>query len=237
MDVLCPSRVILCLRNEDGEPYLEELGEHPFLRDVRTPCDAVVDSTLPLIKPSDIAIVETKASYIFKAYVHGSITCVKTEGLHTERSIWREIVILQYLAENPIHCGVHFPYILELVRSEFNDEVIGFLMNHIEARGTLASLHAEAFPRARRLEWGRQIKAAVHALHAHGQIWGDVKPDNILVDMHGRLWITDFGGGTTTGWVDERLIESIEGDLQGVNRIFEFLHIAEQGSRTVAEYL
>ena len=57
-------------------------------------------------------------------------------------------------------------------------------------------------------------------------IWGDGKPDNILIhDKIDDAWVIDFGGGYTKGWVDEELQETLEGDEQALGRIHDFLKI------------
>jgi tRNA A-37 threonylcarbamoyl transferase component Bud32 len=63
----------------------------------------------------------------------------------------------------------------------------------------------------------------VTQLHRAGIIWGDAKAENVLIARDSNAWITDFGGGYTRGWVDEGKAGTLEGDLQGVAKILDFL--------------
>jgi Ser/Thr protein kinase RdoA (MazF antagonist) len=73
---------------------------------------------------------------------------------------------------------------------------------------------------------GAQIRGTVDSLHDVGVIWGDGKPDNILIhDKIDDAWVIDFGGGYTKGWVDQELLETLEGDEQVLGRIHDFLKI------------
>ncbi len=42
-------------------------------------------------------------------------------------------------------------------------------------------------------ELGVQAAEALHYAHQNGIVHRDIKPSNLLVDQHGKLWITDFG--------------------------------------------
>lgn len=46
-----------------------------------------------------------------------------------------------------------------------------------------------------------------------------MKSDNILVDKSDEIWMIDFGGGYTRGWVDSEIAETVEGDRQGLQKI------------------
>jgi hypothetical protein len=33
-------------------------------------------------------------------------------------------------------------------------------------------------------------------------VWGDFKPQDMLIDKEDKVWLVDFGGGLTHGWVE-----------------------------------
>ena len=44
-----------------------------------------------------------------------------------------------------------------------------------------------------------QIESAVRLLHENGFVWGDIKPENVLIDRSRHAWLIDFGGSWTDG--------------------------------------
>jgi serine/threonine protein kinase len=103
--------------------------------------------------------------------------------------------------------------------------LVGLLLTYIENKGTLKDVAPWSdCINEDRLRWSMQIQNCVKCLHEAGVVWGDAKPENVLVDMKGDAWLIDFGGSYTPGWVDEDKQETVEGDLQGVQRIVDWLH-------------
>ncbi|KAK2591294.1 hypothetical protein QQS21_011012 [Conoideocrella luteorostrata] len=78
-------------------------------------------------------------------------------------------------------------------------------------------------PMTVRRTWMRQLDTMLGRLHSAGIIWGDVKAENVLIDLDNNAWITDFGGGYTAGWVDKALAGTKAGDEMGMTKIRRLL--------------
>jgi tRNA A-37 threonylcarbamoyl transferase component Bud32 len=68
-----------------------------------------------------------------------------------------------------------------------------------------------------------QIEHTVTTLHEHGTVWGDAKPDNLVVDLDGKIWVVDVGGGLTEGWVEPSMFHTEERDLHALAKMKEGL--------------
>src|SRR5207249_6789369 len=68
------------------------------------------------------------------------------------------------------------------------------VMEFIEGETLAAAIRRKALiPTSTKLQWMEQLCSAVGYAHANGVIHRDLKPLNIIVDMHGRLKVLDFG--------------------------------------------
>ncbi|KAF2020987.1 hypothetical protein BU24DRAFT_416667 [Aaosphaeria arxii CBS 175.79] len=111
-----------------------------------------------------------------------------------------------------------------VVEDEGTGRVVGLLLGYVECGNrTLVCAASDGKGGALREKWAGQVRRSVEELHARGIVWGDAKPENVLVDENDDAWLIDFGGGYTSGWVDKELVNTQEGDLQGLQRIEEFL--------------
>ncbi|KAK2591215.1 hypothetical protein QQS21_011100 [Conoideocrella luteorostrata] len=101
----------------------------------------------------------------------------------------------------------------------------GLLYDWIEMRdaGVLTYVLKPDTPSSLREKWATQIQRTVTELHRLGVIWGDVKPDNVLIDINDNAIVIDLEGGTTRGWVDHDIGGSLEGDLQGLGKLINFV--------------
>ena len=104
--------------------------------------------------------------------------------------------------------------------------VVGILMEHIDKSPlNLADILSknDIIEKSRRERWATQIEDTLNQLHAIGVVWGDAKTSNILIDEKDDVWIIDFGGGQTLGWVDYKLVGTKDGDLHVLKRTLEAL--------------
>ena len=120
-----------------------------------------------------------------------------------------------------------------LVRDR-SGKVLGLLLSYIDSElVTLACAVEPETAMSLRQRWAEQVTQTLTSLHAAGITWGDAKPENVLVDLEDNAWIVDFGGLYTEGWVDEDIAGTVQGDLQGLSKIVEYINATYTGTATI----
>lgn len=137
----------------------------------------------------------------------------------------RELQVMKRIESEGLHHEMRVPLLRGLVQfskstnTSQKEDLMGFLLDPIQKPVPLTNMLDSDVPEEKRLKWAEESARMVDLLHQHGIIWGDAKGDNFMVDKNDDLWIIDFGGSYTEGWVDEELKETEEGDEQGIERL------------------
>jgi serine/threonine protein kinase len=173
--------------------------------------------TLPTFSQTLVRRLERFDDEIFKVEHGGQQYCLKT--VHSKEGgsgLKREITTLQ-------RC--QHPHIISLRGVVVNDssKVEGMLTEFIPNPITLERFDFTHFSKEQCNLWVSQIRSAVQYLHDKCLVWGDAKPANILIRPNSDLVLVDFAGGATEEWVDSEKINTQEGDIQGLDRIEQFL--------------
>jgi len=137
----------------------------------------------------------------------------------------REISHLNRIATLGLHDRIQCPRLEGLVTfANDRSKIMGFLQTDIPYPVPLTTKLDTEVPQQLRDRWASESQAMKDALHENDIVWGDAKADNFMVDVNDQLWIIDFGGSYTEGWVDPEMSETVEGDDMGVEKIANALH-------------
>lgn len=66
--------------------------------------------------------------------------------------------------------------------------------------------------RSRKLRenWASQLKESIQAFRSVEAFWRDIKPDQIIIDLNGDIWLINLGGSWTNGRIDEESQETVD---------------------------
>lgn len=244
---LYPTTFVLQLRTVRKELRVEQLGgikeatynhESAYLLSKTLPFDK---DEVQFVSAKDIEVIETQTlnfENFNKVSWRGLFYAFKSASKGNEKQLVREMRVLRDLSKIqwPEKDSLHIPRLHAIVESKRG--VVGFLEDYIDSSGNLYE-HMIGFDdmsddsitkitNEERDRWIKQIEEGVQFLHQNGIVWGDAKPENVLIDKERNAWLIDFGGSWTQGWVDRQLNETMEGDLQGLERIRNHLNGVEE---------
>jgi hypothetical protein len=159
----------------------------------------------------------------------------------------REIHLLHSIADKGLHSRddfrcpqlrglVHFSESTSSKTSSERKNIAALLLTPIDDPTPLTHLLDPSTPEHKRTQWAKDAERMVEVLHENELIWGDAKGDNFLVDgKDEKVWMIDFGGSWTEGWVDEKLKETEEGDWQGTEKVLNALNDPVNGTMSEEE--
>ncbi|OAL28179.1 hypothetical protein AYO20_09507 [Fonsecaea nubica] len=236
-DILHPPLLSFTLRVVQGD--LVPIGRSPEKTETADPPWAAVWKSehwleYPHVKAKDIALARTSqtSSNTNLVMFNNRICWFKPVLDYVDSPPYiREIDILSKLSRENLSHRLRCPQI-EAIVLDGKDGNRGFINGLILTaihpnHGTIADRvnrpEGPSLPMALCERWYCDIETMVHLLHDKGFVWGDVSPNNMVIDANENVCIIDFGGGYTEGWVDEEDRETKKGDLEGLKRIKEYL--------------
>lgn len=233
-DFLHPITFYLRLESAQGHIQATELKEIEHYAStherVFLPMGCVPQPIENLIPAENLGFVEDlHMGNVIKVSHKGEMYIFKSASSGNEDQLEREIRVLIQISKKwgKARDRPQVPCLIGLVTSR--DQIAGLLETFVQGEN-LYDMEILAVNAEKRREWKTQIKETIRVLHDNGFVWGDAKAANILVDRSGQACLIDFGGSWTDGWVDEDVNGSVEGDIQGLQRI------VESGTRHSPEY-
>lgn len=187
-------------------------------------------ATWPHYHPKDVQLPEKRNTHGPPSYIpsrvilkNGNSAFFKPMRCGDQKSFMNELDRYKSIRDAHLDESLLISRLIGLVRDQ-TGQAFGLLLNYIDCgHRTLLCAAKPDTSRELRQTWAQQVHDTVQQLHAAGIVWGDAKPDNVLVDQKNDAWLIDFGGGYTNGWVSKELSGTVEGDLQAVKKINEFL--------------
>ncbi|RJE20507.1 Protein kinase domain protein [Aspergillus sclerotialis] len=183
--------------------------------------DQAKHSTFLIYRPDE---VQTALPAIpRKVFVKGHACFFKLVFPGDVNSTLREFNAYTKIRSAKFDATVRTPRLHGMVQDEATGRIVGLLLSYINCDRTLLCAAEHPMYSSLRQQWLDQISHTLANLHAHGIIWGDGKPDNVLIDTNNDAYLVDFGGGYTQGWVNKECATTVEGDLQALGRITNYL--------------
>ncbi|KAI1291241.1 hypothetical protein F5Y03DRAFT_377292 [Xylaria venustula] len=184
----------------------------------------------PIYSPSEVILISRLQDKTWKVEVGGEPMICKISKSDTfGPTLANELGVYQKI--NQLGNDSKFPRMKGAVKSHMG--VIAILLSYIPHKyhsldmilqhtkdGLMPKTEATT---AMRSKWAEQIKCSVAQLHQVGILWCDPKTDNVLIDDEGDAVVLDFGAGNTVGWVDADKYGTLEGDIQGLEKILAHL--------------
>ncbi|CZR64314.1 uncharacterized protein PAC_14212 [Phialocephala subalpina] len=230
-DFLHPEVFCFSLRAVDGEltPVQSEGIRHARVPPGFELDDSAFSPAWPSFLPTEIEICITNPEDAIsaspnKVLVDGKTICFFKRYRSGDTDIaLRELENYKRITESNLDPDVRICRLLGVVKDEEN-LFFGLLLTYVECDfQTLACAAGPDTPTSAKQKWVNQVTGILTQLHKAGIVWGDAKPDNVLIDKNDDAWIIDFGGGHTRGFVEREKAGTIEGDLQGLEKTVEYV--------------
>ena len=243
----CPTRFCELVVAEGGQELeaieLENMSElndriDALLPTVTLPKYVTNNTKVPWYHASDLAVLEASDQPIGTPYhpcrvrhnISEQVFFLKVADNNQLGPMKRELHVLNRMKRLDLHKQMRVPVLEGLVAFDEDDttptgkkKIMGFLQTDIPSPTPLTAMFDSSVPKKKRDYWAKEAERMKDILHQNKIVWGDAKADNFMVDENENLWIIDFGGSYTEGWVDPELNETEAGDDMGTTKIINAL--------------
>ncbi|KAK6008936.1 kinase domain protein [Ostertagia ostertagi] len=143
----------------------------------------------------------------------GRVSLVKKKDsgqVYAMKSLLKKDVIMKQQAahvkaERDILAEADSPWIVKLFFSFQDDRCLYFVMEYVPGGDMMQLLiNKGIFEEKLARFYIAELTCAIDYVHSLGFIHRDIKPDNILIDQHGHIKLTDFGLCTGLRWTHDR---------------------------------
>ncbi|WKX88405.1 hypothetical protein Q1695_008219 [Nippostrongylus brasiliensis] len=143
----------------------------------------------------------------------GRVSLVKKKDsgqVYAMKSLLKKDVIMKQQAahvkaERDILAEADSPWIVKLFFSFQDDRCLYFVMEYVPGGDMMQLLiNKGIFEENLARFYIAELTCAIEYVHSLGFIHRDIKPDNILIDQHGHIKLTDFGLCTGLRWTHDR---------------------------------
>ena len=182
-------------------------------------------SECPQVEPKDVLLIDRSHPQNPNLVMFQGKKCW-FKAVHATvpgKAFAREIDTLIRVQKAGLCSRIRVPRLNGLVTQTKDGRIQGLLLDAVNNQGNIWERYDDPLPL--RTKWYNSVSQMLRQLHEADIVWGDFKPSNLLTDEKDDVWLVDFGGGTTRGWVDYENMESKKGDLQGLAEFKKFLRL------------
>ncbi|GAM84978.1 hypothetical protein ANO11243_029810 [Dothideomycetidae sp. 11243] len=142
----------------------------------------------------------------------------RLDARELEASFLRELRILDRIKQDGLDKRFRLCRLNSIVTTDDGSCIVGMLLDLMPGGTDL--MDKQNWRPDMFAKWEEQVRTIVRELHANDIIWGSVNAGNVIIDAEQDAWVIGFGGITHAEFVDEDIMGTVDGDMQGLDRLF-----------------